>query len=212
MSNTPTRKKQPAVDGRRPLGGLAVFTTGEAATATGLSQQTIIRNFDAGRLQGYRVPGSRFRRIPRDSLLAFLKDNGIPLDRLREGSRHRLLVVDDDPGVLALLDEVLRLDGRFEVRTATCGYDAGMESVGFRPELILLDYMLPDINGDRVCRSVKETPELSDTRVLIISGAATDEEVERLMAAGADGFLQKPFELTTLIARIEALLDLPAAV
>ena len=205
---TPTPTPAAAVPPRVALSGLTVFTTGEAAEVAQLSQQTIIRNFDAGRLKGYRVPGSRFRRIPRESLVAFLKANGLPLDALRQGGRRRLLVVDDDPQVLAFLEEVLKTDGRFEVKTATCGYDAGLVSAAFEPELILLDYMLPDVNGDRVCRSVKADPRLADTRVLIVSGAADPAEVERLMAAGADGFLQKPFSMAALLARVETLLGL----
>ena len=67
----------------------SVFTTGEAAEACKVSQQTIIRCFDSGRLRGFRVPGSRFRRIPRDALLQFMKDNGIPPDSLESGKRKR---------------------------------------------------------------------------------------------------------------------------
>ena len=212
MATSHHKKTEPAqpvpVPPRVALSGLTVFTTGEAAEVAQLSQQTIIRNFDAGRLKGYRVPGSRFRRIPRESLVAFLKANGLPMDALRQGGRRRLLVVDDDPQVLAFLEEVLQTDGRFEVQTATCGYDAGLLSASFEPELILLDYMLPDVNGDRVCQAIKSDPRLSGTRVLIVSGAANPEEVDRLMAAGADGFLQKPFSMAALLGRVEALLGL----
>lgn len=189
----------------------SVFTTGEAAELAGLSQQTIIRNFDAGRLKGYRVPGSRFRRIPRESLLAFLRENGLPTTAMGRTGQHRVLVVDDDPEVLAFLDEVLRIDGRFEVRSVNCGYAAGLESAAFEPDLILLDYMLPDINGDRVCELIRANEAMSSTRILIVSGAATDEETQRLLAAGADGFLQKPFGLGKLLRQIETLLGLPAS-
>lgn len=188
-----------------------MFTTGEAAELAGLSQQTIIRNFDAGRLKGYRVPGSRFRRIPRESLLAFLRENGLPTTAMGRTGQHRVLVVDDDPEVLAFLDEVLRIDGRFEVRSVNCGYAAGLESAAFEPDLILLDYMLPDINGDRVCELIRANEAMSSTRILIVSGAATAEETQRLLAAGADGFLQKPFGLGALLRQIETLLGLPAS-
>lgn len=211
MSKSQTRKNSEPARPRGTPADQSVFTTGEAAELSGLSQQTIIRNFDAERLKGYRVPGSRFRRIPRENLLAFLRENGLPTGALHAGGRQRLLVVDDDPEILAFLEEVLRMDGRFEVRAATCGYEAGLESVAFEPDLILLDYMLPDINGDRVCQVIRKNPKLSATRILIISGAATAEEVQRLLDAGADGFLQKPFALTTLLARIESLLSLPAS-
>ena len=91
-----------------------VFTTGEAAEICKVSQQTIIRCFDSGRLKGFRVPGSRFRRIPRDALMAFMKDNGIPPDALDSG-KSKVLVVDDDPEIVELFVDVLERDGRFEV-------------------------------------------------------------------------------------------------
>src|SRR5712692_8557368 len=74
-----------------------VFTTGEAAKICKVSQQTIIRCFDNGQLKGFRVPGSRFRRIPREALYKFMKDNGIPTDALESGKR-KVLLVDDDNG------------------------------------------------------------------------------------------------------------------
>jgi excisionase family DNA binding protein len=68
-----------------------VFTTGEAAKICKVSQQTIIRCFDSGQLKGFRVPGSRFRRIPRDVLYKFMKENGIPTDALESGKRKALI-------------------------------------------------------------------------------------------------------------------------
>src|SRR5438309_8450 len=138
-----------------------VFTTGEAAEVCKVSQQTIIRCFDSGRLRGFRVPGSRFRRIPREALLQFMKDNGIPPDSLDNG-KTKILVVDDDPEIVELFVDVLERDGRFEVKTASTGYDAGMITQEFNPDLLILDYMLPDINGN-VDSSAKEVTDLIAT-------------------------------------------------
>ena len=160
----------------------AVFTTGEAATITRLSQQTIIRCFDNGQLGGFRVPGSRFRRIPRDSLVEFMKANNIPLNGM-ENQRIRVLVVDDDPQIVELFVDVLEADGRFEVATARGGYDAGVLTQQFRPDIVVLDYMLPDINGNVVCRTIRENPELSGIKVLIISGMVDPGEVSMLREA-----------------------------
>ena len=131
-----------------------VFTTGEAAKICKVSQQTIIRCFDSGQLKGFRVPGSRFRRIPRDQLFAFMRDNGIPTDALESGKR-KVLIVDDDEELVELIADVLERDGRFEVRTVNNGFDAGMMVKEYRPDLIVLDVMLPDINGKEVCQRVR---------------------------------------------------------
>ncbi|MFM7741772.1 MAG: helix-turn-helix domain-containing protein, partial [Planctomycetota bacterium] len=101
-----------------------VYTTGEAAKICKVSQQTIIRCFDNGTLKGFRVPGSRFRRIPRDQLFAFMRDNGIPTDAL-ESSKRKLLIVDDDQDLVDLMVDVFKADGRFEIKTANNGFDAG---------------------------------------------------------------------------------------
>ncbi|MBK9119532.1 MAG: response regulator [Phycisphaerales bacterium] len=181
-----------------------VFTTGEVAEICNLSQQTVIRCFDSGRLRGYRVPGSRFRRIPRDALIQFMKEHNIPLDQLETG-KTRVLVVDDDPAIVEMLVELLERDGRFEVRTAATGFDAGLKTREFRPDAIVLDYMLPDINGNAVCRSIRNDESLRDVRIIIVSGVIDRERVEELLSDGADDFIQKPFSIQQLVNRITEL-------
>ena len=179
----------------------SVYTTGEAADISRLSQQTIIRCFDTGQLSGFRVPGSKFRRIPREALIAFMKDNGIPLDGL-EDERIRVLVVDDDPEIVELFVDVLSGDGRFEVSSASNGYDAGVLTQQIRPDAVVLDYMLPDVNGNVVCQTIRENPDLAGIKILIISGVVNPAEVDRLMEAGADDFIKKPFNIERVIERI----------
>jgi len=187
--------------------GKKVFTTGEAAQVCKVSQQTIIRCFDSGRLNGFRVPGSRFRRIPREELMRFMRTNEIPLEIL-ESSLKRVLVVDDDPQIASLMNDVFGDDGRFEVRVVHTGYDAGLETERFKPHLIVLDYMLPDINGNIVCERVRSSEVHQDTRILCVSGVIEADEVEGLMDSGADDFMKKPFDLRELISRVESLLDM----
>lgn len=179
----------------------AVYTTGDAAKICNLSQQTIIRCFDNGQLKGFRVPGSKFRRVPHKSLVAFMKENDIPLGNLA-GDKIRVLVVDDDPEIITLFVEVLNSDGRFEIATAQTGYDAGLITHQFHPNVIILDYMLPDINGNVVCKTIRENPELSDIKILIISGMVDPGEVGALREAGADDFIKKPFNIEAVIKRM----------
>ncbi len=186
--------------------GKQVFTTGEAAEICKVSQQTIIRCFDAGRLQGFRVPGSRFRRIPRVELLRFMRANDIPTGILEAG-RKRILVVDDDAQIIELYADVLGKDGRFEVKTAETGYDAGMLTEQFKPHLILLDYMLPDINGNLVCDRVRRNVDLVGTKIIIVSGVVKPEEIDTLLRSGADDFIKKPFNIEDLLERVTNLLE-----
>lgn len=183
----------------------SVYTTGEAAEVCKLSQQTVIRCFDSGQLKGFRVPGSKFRRIPRDELLKFMKVNGIPLDTLESDDKIRVLVVDDDPDIVELFVDALKEDGGFEIATASTGYDAGVLTQQFAPDIVVLDFMLPDINGNVVCRTIRENPGLSHIKVLIISGAVNPAEIEKLKQAGADDFIKKPFNIETVMKRIKEL-------
>ena len=183
-----------------------VFTTGEAAEICKVSQQTIIRCFDAGRLQGFRVPGSRFRRIPRNELLRFMKTNEIPTDIL-ESSRKRILVVDDNEQIVEMFLEVFGKDDRFEVKSAKTGYDAGMLTEQFKPHLVLLDYMLPDINGNLVCDRIRANPDMVGTKIIIVSGVVNPDEIETLLQSGADEFVKKPFDIQELMTRVTELLE-----
>ena len=184
-----------------------LFTTGEAADICRVSQQTIIRCFDTGRLEGFRVPGSKFRRIPRASLLKFMKENNIPLDNLDSGKR-KVLIVDDDAEIVELISEVLTRDGRFEVKTASSGYEAGIATQQFRPDLILLDYMLPDVNGNVVCQTIRKNPEFEGIKVIIVSGVIRQDEIDQLLKSGAQGFVKKPFTIDELTGKIGAVLQL----
>ena len=173
-----------------------LFTTGEAAEICKVSQQTIIRCFDAGRLKGFRVPGSRFRRIPRQNLVKFMKENDIPLDAIESGKR-KVLIVD-----------VLVRDGRFETKTASSGYEAGIATQRFRPELILLDYMLPDVNGNVVCQTIRRNPEFENIKIIIVSGVIKEDEIDKLLKSGAEDFIKKPFSIDELTDKIASALQI----
>ena len=183
-----------------------VYSTGEAAKVCKVSQQTIIRCFDAGKLKGFYVPASRFRRIPRDSLVKFMKENGIPLSNIDSG-KTKVLIVDDDAEIVELFVQVLERYGRFEIRTATCGYDAGILTQQFRPDLIVLDFMLPDINGKVVCETIRSNGELAQTKIIAISGMIEEDKIQDLYDAGVDFFMQKPFKITDLVAKIGEMLN-----
>ena len=183
-----------------------VYSTGEAAKVCRVSQQTVIRCFDAGKLEGFYVPGSRFRRIPRESLIKFMRENNIPLSNLEPGKK-KVLVVDDEAELVDLVVDVLERDGRFEVKTASTGYDAGLLTQQIRPDLIVLDYMLPDINAGVVCKTIRSNPSLANTQILLISGIVEEEKVRDLYALGVKAFMRKPFRIDDLVAKIAELLN-----
>jgi len=136
-----------------------------------------------------------------------MKDNGIPTDALESGKR-KVLIVDDDQELVELLVDVFDKDGRFDIRTANNGFDAGMFVKEFRPDLVVLDIMLPDINGKEVCQRVRADANLESVKIICISGMVEQDKVQDLRAAGADDFIQKPFTVDKLLDRACDLLDI----
>jgi two-component system, OmpR family, response regulator RpaA len=187
-----------------PFTKKAVFTTGEVAQICSISQQTVIRCFDSGRLRGFRVPGSKFRRIPRGHLIHFMRENNIPTDKLERQSK-RVVVIDDDKAVVDMLVDLLQRDGFYEVKTGHTGFEAGLLARDFLPDVLLLDLKLPDVNGNIVCQRIRATPEMSHTKIIMISGVADPDEIDQLMKAGADAFIKKPFDVDQVLKRIDML-------
>jgi DNA-binding response OmpR family regulator len=123
-----------------------------------------------------------------------------------------VLVVDDDPDLVELITSVLDDDGRFETRVANNGFEAGMMVKEYHPDLIVLDVMLPDINGKEVCVRARSDSSLGDVKILCISGMVEEDKIADLKDAGADDFLPKPFSSDVLIERICNQLEIEAFV
>jgi DNA-binding response OmpR family regulator len=136
-----------------------------------------------------------------------MKDNNIPTDALESG-RRGILVVDDDAAVVDLITDVLTKDGRFEIKSVNNGFGAGMIAKEYHPDLIILDVMLPDINGKAVCELIRSDATMSDIKIICISGMVEEEKVQELRDAGADDFLHKPLDIDELTRRVCKQLDL----
>ena len=136
-----------------------------------------------------------------------MRENNIPLDTLGSGKK-KILIVDDDAEIVELMADVLVRDGRFDIKTAASGYDAGIMTQQFLPDLILLDYMLPDVNGNVVCETIRKNPEFENIKIIIVSGVIKQDEIDQLLKSGAEDFIRKPFDITELTDRIAAVLQM----
>ena len=184
-----------------------VFTTGEAAKVCGVSQQTIIRSFDAGRLTGFKVPGSKFRRIPRDELVRFMRANGMPLEALGEdGSVARVLLISADQAVSRLVESTLKDDRRFSLVTANNAFDAGLLTESFKPGLVILSTRHDEIDPVAICRRLRSRSESADVRILSLGGASDSSRPESLRRAGANEVLIVPCAGDLLLRRLVSLL------
>lgn len=185
-----------------------VLTTGDVARICSVTIRTVIKWFESGDLVGYKIPGSKDRRIPRENLLEFMRRHGIPVKGMGSGGARRLLIADDDTALTEVLAEEFGDLGLFEIRVAHSGYEAGMVTVDFRPDLILLDYNLGDVTGEEVTRLIRENPAVRHVKIILMSGMIAADKVEDVLAAGADDFVAKPFEFESLRDRVFRMLQL----
>jgi excisionase family DNA binding protein len=179
-----------------------VLTTGEVAKICNVAPRTVSKWFDSGQLRGYRIPGSKDRRIPLPQLMRFMRAHGIPLNGL-DGGTTRVLIVDDKPEITESLVDALERTGRYEVRVAECGFDAGIIAEQFRPHIIFIDIMLEDVNAKRISTLVRDNTELQGTRIVALTSALTEGEGQALMQQGFDAYVCKPFDVKQIIQCID---------
>lgn len=179
-----------------------VLTTGEVAKICNVASRTVSKWFDSGQLKGYRIPGSKDRRIPVANLLAFMRKHNIPMDGLMSGA-PRVLVVDADREVGETLRRVLSEQTNYDVRIACTPFAAGVECERFRPHIMLLDVHLAEGEGAALCALVRSSEDLQLTRIIGMSGKITDGQATQLLSKGFDSILRKPFSVRQVIESIE---------
>jgi excisionase family DNA binding protein len=179
-----------------------VLTTGEVAKICSVAPRTVSKWFDSGALHGYRIPGSKDRRIPLNQLIRFMKQHGMPLNGLMTGS-SRIMIVDDEQDIVEVLEKILEDEAKYEVEVARSGFAAGITAEKFRPHVMLLDMHLKDVDAPEVAKQVKKNPDLQLTKVIAMSGKFTEAEAQGLLSSGFDGFLRKPFHVRQVIEAIE---------
>ncbi|MGN6504162.1 MAG: response regulator [Tepidisphaeraceae bacterium] len=179
-----------------------VLTTGEVAKICNVAPRTVSKWFDTGALTGYRIPGSKDRRIPLAQLIKFMKQHGMPLNGLMTGAT-RVMIVDDEVDIVEVLEKILEDEAKYEVEVAKSGFMAGITAEKVRPHVILLDMHLKDIDGREVAKLVKSSPDLQLTKVIAMSGTLSETELKALVGSGFDGYLKKPFNVRQVIQTVE---------
>jgi DNA-binding response OmpR family regulator len=119
---------------------------------------------------------------------------------------RRILIVDDEPNIVLSLEFLMQHSG-FEVAVARDGEEALAQMAAFRPDLVLLDIMLPKLNGYEVCQKLRENPDWAGVKVVMLSAKGRELEVSKGLALGADAYVTKPFSTRELIDQVRRLLD-----
>ena len=179
-----------------------VLTTGEVAKICNVAPRTVSKWFDSGALHGYRIPGSKDRRIPLNQLIRFMKQHGMPLNGLMTGCT-RVMIVDDEQDIVEVLEKILEDEAKYEVEVARGGFAAGVTAEKFRPHVILLDMHLSDIDAPEVARAGEEECRSATHQGDRDERQAHRQEAQGLLQGGFDGFLRKPFHVRQVIEAIE---------
>ena len=187
---------------------MATYTTTEVGRMCGVDTSTVVRWVRCGHLEAYATPGGH-RRISDETLRRFLDRFRMPVPPALAGrTPARILIVDDEPDIIEIISRAVRMeDPEVLVESATEGFSACVKAGVFQPDLILLDLVLPGLDGPAVCRAVRSMPQLRHTRVVAITGYPDDERVAAVLAAGAERCLAKPLRVDDL----RALVRRPAA-
>jgi excisionase family DNA binding protein len=183
------------------------LTVPEAARFFGVDRCTMWRWVKAGQVRASTTLGGHYR-IAAEDLDRAREENGARNEERAEATAiepYRVLVVDDDPLVRKTMARALTEQG-LEVDTAGDGFQAGLKVMSFQPHLMVLDLIMPRVDGFDVCRTLKENPDTREIRTLVVTGYGTEENRRRAEEAEADGFLVKPVDEEELIRRIFDLL------
>jgi excisionase family DNA binding protein len=183
------------------------FTTGEVARLCGVAARTVSKWFDSGQLRGFKIPGSRERRIPRESLVRFMRAHGIPLHWL-DGTVTRVLIADAEYEFADALRTALEHGFDYEVRVATGVFEAGLAARQFRPHVILLDVDLPGLNLAAMHDALRADPDLVATQVVATASGPLNGAPQTHPPGMFCACLAKPYGLRDAVRAIEEATDL----
>ena len=181
------------LNGRAGVGDKKVYTTGEVASLTGLSQQTVIRCFDAGRIGGFRVPGSSSRRIPREELEQFMRTHQIPMGE-GDAPACRVLLIDDERDTIEAVTQALEAMECIGLEVASTAWEAGIMTVSMEPDIVIVSARLCDLDMEQVCRSLQGRIESKSVRIVALARRFRREEMDLLQELGVEAFLRPPLK------------------
>jgi excisionase family DNA binding protein len=180
------------------------LTTGEIARYCAVSHLTVTNWIRAGKLFASRTPGGH-SRIQREDLLRFLIEHNFPIPQELAKAGKQILVVDDEHALAEIMAQALQEDG-YQVSIAFDGYEAGLKMATLRPDLLVLDLIMPGLDGFSICQRVKANADGKPTKIIAMTGFVQEGNLTKALECGADLCLAKPFQLQTLKAMVARLL------
>ena len=181
-----------------------VFTTGQVAKICKVAPRTVSKWFDSGRLRGYRIPGSQDRRIPREHLIKFLKEHGMPLGELEEEGLHKILIIGADKLFIDRIKELLPESEDFKYELANSGFEAGIQAESFHPDCIIVDFSIGKIESLQICQNLRKNPDFAET--ILIALLPDDGSPISFDRSSINETFKKPFDAKLLAERLRTLI------
>ena len=182
-----------------------LYTTHEVARLLGVTPITVIRWIDGGKFRCFTTVGGH-RRIAHDELVRFAQTYNLPWqgdEDLRRRKEFVVLAVDDEVDALELLHDMFIAMKGVRLIAVSNGFAAGAKLVEDHPDLILLDFMMPELDGFEFCRFVRQDPRFKQVPVVAMSGLRGEDDMRKIREAGVDDFLPKPFSEEDLVKKVE---------
>jgi PleD family two-component response regulator len=155
-------------------------------------------------LKGYRIPGSQDRRIPREYLIRFLKEHGMPLGDLEDEAMAKVLLVGQDQVLIENLKQKLPLDRSFKIAVAASGFEAGIQAESFHPDCIIVDFSIGRVEALQICQNLRRNPEYADT--ILIALLPDDGSSTSFDRSSINETFKKPFDAALLAERLRTLI------
>jgi len=182
--------------------GKNVLTTGDVSRICNVAPRTVSKWFDSGQLKGYRIPGSKDRRIPVSELIRFMKIHNIPAEALPAG-QIRVLILDSNGDSASALADSLRSKSDYEVQTVRSNFETGVIAQKFAPHVLLVSLLDGGINATGICKSIRANEDLQTIKVIALANQLSDSESAALLQKGFDGCISNPADAAEVVSKIE---------
>ncbi|PIQ89096.1 MAG: histidine kinase [Candidatus Omnitrophica bacterium CG11_big_fil_rev_8_21_14_0_20_42_13] len=178
-----------------------IFSTYSAANLCNVHHTTVINWIKEGKLQAYVTPGGH-RRIKKDDLLEFMRTYKLPIPMEALSGKKRLLIADDDDEFLEELQDALSAQG-FDLDFARDGFEVGVSVYQKKPDLLLLDFKMPGLDGFRVCEILKRDKATADIPIIAITALTSAKDKARIKKSGVNEYISKPVDMDYLLKIIK---------
>lgn len=182
--------------------GKNVLTTGDVAKICHVAPRTVSKWFDNGQLKGYRIPGSKDRRIPMSELIRFMKVHNMPTHGLAAGN-IRVLIADSNDTAASALSETLQNKADYEVQIVHSNFETGAVVQKFAPHVVLVSLLADGIDAADVCKGIRTNEESETVKVIALANRLSDSEIDALLQKGFDGYVSYSEDITEVVKKIE---------